>query len=163
MTGQAGQSADSLIAEIDNAVAAETIRSQTGEFAKRWITEPQFEKFRDTIASDISAGNWEKVESCFWEEIAFGTGGRRGPMADYGSATINERTIAESAYGLAAYFQESADRTDGRAAISHDSRNRSREFAELTASVMAGLGLKVFLFEAIRSTPELSFAVRNLK
>ena len=162
MTGQAGQSADALIAEIDKAIAAETIRSQTGEFAKRWVTEPQFGKYQDAIASDIADGNWEKIESCFWEEIAFGTGGRRGPMADYGSATINERTIAESAYGLAAYFQETTDRTDGGAAISHDSRNRSREFAELTASVMAGLGLKVFLFEAIRATPELSFAVRHL-
>jgi phosphoglucomutase/phosphomannomutase len=162
MTGQSGHSADTLIAEIDKAVAADTIRSETGEFAKRWITEPQFEKFRKVIAADISSGNWEKIESCFWEEIAFGTGGRRGPMAEYGSATINERTIAESAYGLAAYFQETTGRTDGRAAISHDSRNRSREFAELTASVMAGLGLKVLLFEAIRSTPELSFAVRHL-
>ena len=162
MTGQAGQSADALIAEVDKAVEAETIRSETGRFAKRWITEPQFEKFRASIAADISAGDWEKVESCFWEEIAFGTGGRRGPMSEYGSATINERTIAESAYGLAAYFQASSGKTDGRAVISHDSRNRSREFAELTASVMAGLGLKVFLFDAIRSTPELSFAVRHL-
>ena len=162
MTRQSGQSADTLIAEIDKAVAAGTIRSETGEFANRWITEPQFKKFREVIAADISSGNWEKVESCFWEEIAFGTGGRRGPMAEYGSATINERTIAESAYGLAAYFQATTGRTDGRAAISHDSRNRSREFAELTASVMAGLGLKVFLFDAIRSTPELSFAVRHL-
>jgi len=162
MTGQAGQSADALIAEIDKAVSAETIRSETGAFAKRWVTEPQFGKYQDAIASDIAAANWKKIESCFWEEIAFGTGGRRGPMADYGSATINERTIAESAYGLAAYFQETTGRSDGRAAISHDSRNRSREFAELTASVMAGLGLKVFLFEAIRATPELSFAVRHL-
>ena len=117
MTGQAGSSAESLIAEIDKAVAAETIRSATGELARQWITEPQFGKFQATIASDISAGNWEKIESCFWEKIAFGTGGRRGPMADYGSATINERTIAESAYGLAAYFQETTGRTDGRAAI----------------------------------------------
>ena len=162
MTGQAGYSADSLVAEIDKAVVAETIRSQTGDFIKRWVAEPQFKAFQAAVASDISAGNWEKLESCFWEEIAFGTGGRRGPMAEYGSATINERTIAESAYGLAAYFQDAAGRTDGRAAISHDSRNRSREFAELTASVMAGLGLKVFLFEDIRSTPELSFAVRYL-
>ncbi|NQV22867.1 MAG: phospho-sugar mutase [Rhodopirellula sp.] len=163
MTGQAGYSADALVAEVDKAVAAETIRSQTGELVKRWLNEPQFAPYQEAVASDITSGNWKKIEVCFWEEIAFGTGGRRGPMSEYGSATINERTIAESAYGLAAYFQETSGRTDGRAAISHDSRNRSREFAELTASVMAGLGLKVFLFEAIRSTPELSFAVRHLK
>jgi phosphoglucomutase len=162
MTGQAGYSSDALVAEVDKAVASETIRSPTGELIKRWVTEPQFEAFGDAIAADISAGNWETLESCFWEEIAFGTGGRRGPMARYGSATINERTIAESAYGLATYFLETTGRTEGRAAISHDSRNRSREFAELTASVMAGLGLKVFLFEDIRATPELSFTVRHL-
>lgn len=162
MTGQAGESTDTLVASINQAVASEKIRSQTGELIKRWVTEPRFEAFQAAVASDITAENWEHLESCFWEEIAFGTGGRRGPMAEFGSATINERTIAESAYGLAAYFLESTGQTEGRAAISHDSRNRSREFAELTASVMAGLGLKVFLFEDIRSTPELSFAVRHL-
>lgn len=162
MTDQSGHSTDALMAEIDKAVDSKSIRSQTGDFIKRWVGEPQFSSFRGAVADDISAGNWKKLESCFWEEIAFGTGGRRGPMADYGSATINERTIAESAYGLAACFQETTGRTDGRAAIAYDSRNRSREFAELTASVMAGLGLKVFLFEDIRATPELSFAVRHL-
>ena len=162
MTELAGHSAEALAAEIDNAVVSAIIRSQTGDLMKRWITEPQFAAFQNAVARDISVGNWEKLEACFWEEIAFGTGGRRGPMSEYGSATINERTIAESAFGLAAYFQDLTGQTEGRAVVSHDSRNRSREFAELTASVMASLGLKVFLFEDIRATPELSFAVRQL-
>ena len=159
MTDQPNSSLTEL---VSNAVSSDAIKAETARLLTRWVTEPQFAKYQAAIESDILAGNWKKLENCFWEEIAFGTGGRRGPMAEFGSATINERTIAESAYGLAAYYKEFSGRSDGRAVISHDSRNRSREFAELTASVFAGMGLKVFLFDAIRSTPELSFAVRHL-
>lgn len=151
-----------LIAWVEAAVTEENIKEETGRLITKWLTEPHFGEFVPAIAADISAGDWKKLEDCFWEEIPFGTGGRRGPMSEYGSATINERTIAESANGLAAYFKDASGKSTGRAAVSHDSRNRSREFAELTASVFAANGLKVFLFEAIRSTPELSFAVRHL-
>jgi phosphoglucomutase len=152
-----------LVARIKDAISSERIKPRTGELMERWVTQPEFGKYRASIATAIKADEWDDLEACFWEEIEFGTGGRRGPMAEYGSATINERTIAESAQGLALYFKEATGKTEGRAVISHDSRNRSREFAELAASVFAGNGLKVFLFEAIRSTPELSFAVRHLQ
>lgn len=152
-----------LVARIHDAVASEKIKPRTGELLERWVTQPEFGKYRSDIARAIQADEWDDLESRFWEEIEFGTGGRRGPMTEYGSATINERTIAESAQGLALYFKEATGKTEGRAVIAHDSRNRSREFAELAASVFAGNGLKVFLFEAIRSTPELSFAVRHLQ
>ncbi len=147
---------------INDAVSAESITETTGQLMTRWVSEPQFGEYRDAIAEKVRAGDWEDLEACFWEEIPFGTGGRRGPMSEFGSATINARTIAESAHGLAAYYKEASGQATGRAAVSHDSRNRSREFAELTACVLAGHGLKVFLFEDIRSTPELSFAVRHL-
>ena len=162
MSTQLDTSSD-LVSRINDAVASERIKQRTGELLTRWVTAAEFGKYRPAIATAIQAGEWEDLESCFWEEIEFGTGGRRGPMADYGSATINERTIAESAQGLALYFKQSTGKTEGRAVISHDSRNRSREFAELSASVFAANGVKVFLFEAIRSTPELSFAVRHLQ
>ncbi|MDA0591661.1 MAG: phospho-sugar mutase [Planctomycetota bacterium] len=151
-----------LIALVEAAVSSGTIQAETGRLATKWLTEPHFAEFVPAIRADIQAANWEQIEVCFWEEIPFGTGGRRGPMSEYGSATINERTIAESANGLAAYFKSSSGKSKGSAAVSHDSRNRSREFAELTARVFAANGLKVYLFEAIRSTPELSFAVRHL-
>jgi phosphoglucomutase/phosphomannomutase len=152
-----------LVALIENAVTADRIKTRTGELLTRWVSAPEFSKYLASITNAIEADEWDQLEACFWEEIEFGTGGRRGPMAEYGSATINERTIAESAQGLALYSQESTGKSDGRAVISYDSRNRSREFAELTACVFAANGLKVFLFEAIRATPELSFAVRYLK
>lgn len=163
MTASSDSSLAELTALIEAASRAGSIKPKTAELLTKWVTRPHFAKYRPAIAAEIKAGNWTALESCFWEEIEFGTGGRRGPMSEYGSATINERTIAESAHGLAAYFKEVSGRSDGRAAISHDSRNRSREFAELTARVFAAHGLKVFLFESIRSTPELSFAVRHLQ
>ncbi len=152
-----------LIGKVDAAVAQNSIKPDTGKYLKKWLSEPQFTKYLPAISADVQAGKWSDLEACFWEEIEFGTGGRRGPMAAFGSATINERTIAESASGLAEYFKISTGRTSGRAVISHDSRNRSREFAELTACVFAAHGLKVFLFDDIRATPELSFAVLHLK
>ncbi|MHC4877825.1 MAG: phospho-sugar mutase [Planctomycetota bacterium] len=147
---------------INDAVSAESITETTGQLITRWVSESQFGEYRDAISEKVREGAWKELEACFWEEIPFGTGGRRGPMSEFGSATINTRTIAESAHGLAAYYKEASGQATGRAAVSHDSRNRSREFAELTACVLAGHGLKVFLFEDIRSTPELSFAVRHL-
>ena len=151
-----------LIAQVQTAIDDEKIKSETGRLITKWLTEPHFGEYVPAIAAAIAAGEWKKLEDCFWEEIPFGTGGRRGPMSEYGSATINERTIAESANGLARYFKAATGRLSGSAAISHDSRNRSREFAELAARVLVANGLKVSLFETIRSTPELSFAVRHL-
>jgi len=152
-----------LTTRVADAVSDGSIKPKTGELLTRWLTAAHFAKYRDAIAAEVNASRWKSLESCFWEEIEFGTGGRRGPMTAFGSATINERTIAESAHGLVEYFHEATGRSGGRAAIAHDSRNRSREFAELSASVMAAHGLQVFLFDSIRSTPELSFAVRFLK
>ena len=152
-----------LIPLVELAVAQAKIKSATGENLRTWITEPEFAAYLADIAAAIRAGQWTELEAAFWEKIEFGTGGRRGPMGKYGSATINTRTIAESAFGMADYFRQKTGRTTGRAVIAHDSRNRSREFAELTASVFAAQGMQVFLFEAIRATPELSFAVLHLK
>lgn len=152
-----------LLKLVDQAVSSSQIKPATAVNLKQWISEPQFSPYLADIAADVRAGKWKELEAGFWEVIEFGTGGRRGPMAKFGSATVNTRTIAESAYGLAAYFKQVSGKTTGRAVISHDSRNRSREFAELTASVFAAQGLKVFLFEDIRATPELSFAVLHLK
>ncbi|MCY2968071.1 MAG: phospho-sugar mutase [Planctomycetota bacterium] len=129
----------------------------------RWLTESGFANYVPQIASLVDAGRFEELESLFWEVLPFGTGGRRGLMADLGSATMNARTVAESASGIATYLKSVKGTTGGRAVIAHDTRLRSREFAELSARVFAAAGLKVFLFDSFRSTPELSFAVRHLK
>jgi len=128
-----------------------------------WLTQAHFDHFRCEILQMIQGERWKQLEESFWEIIAFGTGGRRGRMGELGTATMNARTVAESAYGLGAYFLSTNDGKPGKAAIAHDSRNRSSEFAKITASVLAAQGFTVYFFSEHRSTPELSFAVRYLK
>lgn len=84
-------------------------------------------------------------------------------MAAYGTATINRRTIAESAQGLAEYTRQASGREHPRAVVACDTRHRSSEFARLTATTLVANGFEVFLCEGPRSTPELSFAVRHLE
>ncbi len=128
----------------------------------RWLNEPQYAQYVRSITQLVESGDWNTLDRLFWEVIPFGTGGRRGLMAELGSATINPRTIAESAHGIAAYLKSQAI-ADGKVVIAHDTRHRSEEFARLTATTIAAHGFQVFLFEQYRSTPELSFAVRHLK
>lgn len=129
---------------------------------QKWLTEPQYACYQQSILKLVEAKDFGTLDTCFWEVIPFGTGGRRGLMSDFGSATINERTIAESAHGLAAYFKKFAETSSGKAAIAYDSRINSERFARIAATVIAAHGLTVYFFKVPRSTPELSFAVRHL-
>jgi len=83
-------------------------------------------------------------------------------MADLGSATLNPRTIAESAMGMARYVKQTKPAGPWRVVIAYDTRNRSTEFAQIAAGIFAAEGFATFLFDGHRSTPELSFAVRHL-
>ncbi|WP_339742333.1 phospho-sugar mutase [uncultured Rubinisphaera sp.] len=147
---------------VKNAAAAKLLTDGAAKNIKRWLTEPQYSEYVEPITELIEAEQFGKLDALFWEVIAFGTGGRRGPMADFGSATINPRTIAESAHGLATYLKLAGINGSNQAVVTCDSRNRSMEFARLTACVFAAHGLKVYFFPEPRSTPELSFSVRHL-
>lgn len=147
---------------VKNAAAAKLLTDGAANNIKRWLTEPQYSEYVEPITELIEAEQFGKLDALFWEVIAFGTGGRRGPMADFGSATINPRTIAESAHGLATYLKLAGINGSNQAVVTCDSRNRSMEFARLTACVFAAHGLKVYFFPEPRSTPELSFSVRHL-
>lgn len=130
---------------------------------RNWLGRSSLSIYHDRIRELINAGDWETLNELFWTAIPFGTGGRRGPMGELGPATINDRTIAESAHGMAMYLRQSGCSEGGSAVVTHDTRNQSRHFAELTATTLAAHGITVHLFESHRSTPELSFAVRELK
>lgn len=105
----------------------------------------------------------EELEDAFYVDLAFGTGGLRGVMG-VGTNRMNIYIIRKCTYGFGQYLLEkSKGKKDASVTISHDCRHHSREFAETAASVLATMGLKVYLFEDLRSTPELSFAVRHLK
>ncbi len=112
----------------------------------------------------------DELADAFYRNLEFGTGGLRGLMG-VGTNRMNKYTVGMATQGYANYLKQcfgssagaSAKAEGVRVAIAHDSRNNSRFFAETTANVFAANGVKVFLFEDLRPTPELSFAIRQLK
>ncbi len=128
-----------------------------------WLREPRYASYRDSIIAHIEQGKWQTLDDVFWTVIPFGTGGRRGRMYEFGSNAINERTIGESAQGLASYVVGQVRKMDRplRCAIAYDTRHRSREFAELCASIMVANGFEVYFLDQYRATPQLSFTVRH--
>jgi phosphoglucomutase/phosphomannomutase len=153
--------------DADAALAKLDLASQTGKLSRgavpnirRWLTEPRYARYAPQVAEHLSAGKWKELDDAFWTVIPFGTGGRRGRMYPIGSNTINDRTIGESAQGVAQYVREVHGDDELSCAIAYDTRHRSRHFAELCAGIMAAAGLKVYMLDDYRSTPELSFLVR---
>ncbi len=102
----------------------------------------------------------KEIEDRFYKSLAFGTGGLRGVMGA-GTNRMNAYTVGKASQGLADFLVKTVK--EPSAVIAYDSRNRSEEFARLTARVLAANGVKIYLFSSLRPTPELSFAVRYLK
>jgi phosphoglucomutase len=105
--------------------------------------------------------NSEELTEAFYKDLEFGTGGLRGIMG-VGSNRMNKYTLGLATQGLANYLNKSFPEGNIKVAIAHDSRNNSRTFAETTADIFSANGIKVYLFESLRPTPELSFAIRHL-
>ena len=103
----------------------------------------------------------ELVES-FYKDLEFGTGGLRGVMG-VGTNRMNSYTVGAATQGLSNYLKRNFAGEEIRVVVGHDSRNNSRMFAERVADIFASNGFTVFLFDALRPTPELSFAIRELK
>lgn len=103
----------------------------------------------------------ELVES-FYKDLEFGTGGLRGVMG-VGTNRMNIYTVGTATQGLSNYLKRNFAGEEIRVVVGHDSRNNSRMFAERVADIFASNGFTVFLFDALRPTPELSFAIRELK
>ena len=101
-----------------------------------------------------------QLEDAFYQDLEFGTGGLRGIMG-VGTNRMNKYTVGMATQGYANYLKQSFPEV--KVAIAHDVRNNSRKFAEIAADIFAANGIKVFLFESIRPTPELSFAIRTLQ
>ena len=120
--------------------------------------------FDEDVKSQIKkleTTNPDELADAFYRNLEFGTGGLRGMMG-MGTNRINKYTIGMATQGYANYLKKSFPGTEIKVAVAHDSRNNSRFFAETTANVFAANGIKVFLFEDLRPTPELSFAIRRL-
>ncbi len=129
---------------------------------RSWLTESRYADYREAILRHVEEERWQSLDDVFWTIIPFGTGGRRGRMYPFGSNAINDRTIGESAQGLANYIKEQSASSNGHScAIAYDTRHRSREFAELCAGIMVAAGFQVYFLDQVRATPQLSFAVRH--
>jgi len=124
-----------------------------------WLTGNFDEKAKDNIR-ELQRTNKDELLDAFYKNLEFGTGGLRGIMG-IGTNRINKYTIGMATQGFANYLKKSFLSQQVKVAIAHDSRNNSRFFAETTANVFAANGIKVFLFEDLRPTPELSFALRH--
>ncbi len=138
------------------------IDPQIIERAKSWLTEQYDEETRKSVQAMLDNDPNELTES-FYRNLEFGTGGLRGIMGA-GTNRMNIYTVAMATQGFANYIKKMhPGKTDLSIAISYDGRNNSPAFANITADVMSANGIKVYIFDCLRPTPELSFAVRELK
>ena len=125
-----------------------------------WLNGSYDEETKQAIREMIE-NNPNELNESFYRNLEFGTGGLRGIMG-VGTNRMNKYTVAMATQGLANYVKKCFPTANPiKAAVSHDSRNHSREFAEITANVLATNGFHVYLFDGMRPTPELSFAVRH--
>ena len=126
----------------------------------QWISGNYEQSVKDEILR-LQKDHPDDLIDAFYKNLEFGTGGLRGIMG-VGTNRINKYTIGMATQGYANYLKKCFGE-NVKVAVAHDCRNNSRFFAETTASVFAANGIKVFLFEALRPTPELSYAIRHLQ
>ncbi|MFY0685586.1 MAG: phospho-sugar mutase [Cyclobacteriaceae bacterium] len=129
------------------------------EKAQSWLDSSKVDQESKNTIEELRNNETEFTDA-FYKDLEFGTGGLRGVMG-VGSNRINKYTVGMATQGLCNYLKESFDGVI-KVAIAHDSRNNSRLFAETTADVFSANGIEVYLFDELRPTPELSFAIREL-
>ncbi len=130
------------------------------EKVNKWL-EGNYDEETKASIKKMQIENEDELADAFYRNLEFGTGGLRGIMG-IGTNRMNKYTVGMATQGYANYLKK-CFRDEIRVAIAHDCRNNSRVFAEITANVFAANGIKVFLFESLRPTPELSFTIRKLK
>ncbi len=125
----------------------------------KWLNGNFDEEVKGQIRSQ-QASNPDELADAFYRNLEFGTGGLRGLMG-VGTNRMNKYTVGMATQGYANYLKQSFPNEEVKVAVAHDSRNNSRFFAETAANVFAANGIKVYLFEDMRPTPELSFTIRH--
>ena len=138
-----------------------SLLSQVKETANQWLKSNIDEETRSAIQNMLENNEDELIES-FYKVLEFGTGGLRGIMGA-GTNRMNIYTVGMATQGLSNYLlKEFSDRDQISVVIAHDCRNNSPLFAKTTADVFSANGIKAYLFDGLRPTPELSFAIRQL-
>jgi phosphoglucomutase/phosphomannomutase len=164
MPPEAPDRVSAALQRLATARAANRIAETTEQNVRLWLTDPAYATYRELVLDHIEQDKFKELDDVFWTVLPFGTGGRRGKMYPIGTNAMNDRTVGESAQGLATYLRQvHGPSSDLSCVIAHDTRNNSEHFARLSARVLAANGVHVYLFRGHRSTPQLSFAVRHLQ
>ena len=143
---------------MENKDLLELVKSK----AQVWLTERYDAETRAQVQALLDSEDPTELIECFYKDLEFGTGGLRGIMG-VGSNRMNIYTVGAATQGLSNYLkQEFADLEQIKVVIGHDCRNNSRKFAEISADIFSANGIKVYLFESLRPTPEMSYAIRKL-
>ncbi|WP_010135235.1 phospho-sugar mutase [Ochrovirga pacifica] len=136
------------------------VTSEIIEASKLWLS-PTFDADTQKEIQDLIDNNPEELTDRFYKNMEFGTGGMRGVMGA-GTNRINKYTIGKATQGLSNFLIANSPNKELKTVIAYDCRNNSKEFAKVVADVFTANGIQVFLFDDLRTTPELSFAVRYL-
>ncbi len=136
--------------------------AQVTEKAQQWLAEGYDAETQAEVRRMLDAEDKTELIESFYKDLEFGTGGLRGIMGA-GSNRMNIYTVGAATQGLANYLKEAfKDLPEISVAVGHDVRHNSRKFAEIVADIFSANGIKVYLFDSFRPTPELSFAIREL-
>lgn len=140
----------------------EDLLKQVTAKAQIWLGDGYDEETKSAVRAMLDNEDKTDLIEAFYKDLEFGTGGLRGIMGA-GTNRMNIYTVGAATQGLSNYLKKAfADLPQIKVAIGHDCRNNSRKFAEVAADVFSANGIKVYLFDALRPTPEVSFAIREL-
>jgi phosphoglucomutase len=128
---------------------------------KTWLKGRYDKTIKDEIQQLIDEGNATQLTDSFYKNLEFGTGGMRGELG-VGSNRMNKYTVGAATQGLANYLNKCFSGEEIKVAIAYDSRNFSPEFGQIAADILSANGITVYLYKALRPTPQLSFTVREL-
>ena len=143
---------------MENKELLEMVRSK----AQSWLSESYDAETRAQVQALLDNEDPTELIECFYKDLEFGTGGLRGIMG-VGSNRMNIYTVGAATQGLSNYLNKNfKDLEQISVCIGHDCRNNSRLFAEISANIFSANGIKVYLFDDMRPTPEMSFAIRHL-
>ena len=140
----------------------EELIKQVTEKAKKWLTPAYDAETQAEVKRMLENEDKTELIECFYKDLEFGTGGLRGIMGA-GTNRMNIYTVGAATQGLSNYLNKCfAGKGQISVVVGHDCRNNSRKFAEISADIFSANGIKVYLFEDMRPTPEMSFAIRHL-
>ncbi len=129
--------------------------------AETWLNDSYDKTTKEAVRKMLDSEDQTELIDSFYKDLEFGTGGLRGIMGP-GSNRMNRYTVGAATQGFANYINKMFPKEEKSVCIGHDCRHHSRDYAETTAAIFSANGITAYLFESLRPTPEMSFAIREL-